>query len=64
MAQASYLGVRQAGDMGYFIADIVRDEAILLDAKKIAQYLLQAHKQKAFYMTELWLSSAKTYVNA
>lgn len=58
------LGVRQAGDMGYFIADIVRDEAILLDAKKIAQYLLQAHKQKAFYMTELWLSSAKTYVNA
>lgn len=27
------LGKRQAGDMGYYVADIVRDEAILIDAK-------------------------------
>lgn len=58
------LGVRQAGDAGYYIADIVRDEAILLDAKKIAHHLLQNNKQKALAMTKLWLSYAQDYVHA
>lgn len=58
------LGKRQAGDMGYYVADIVRDEAILIDAKKIAKHLLSTNKPKAFEITNLWLKDTKDYVYA
>lgn len=60
------LGKRQAGDMGYYIADIVRDESLLDQACTIAQYLIATPAKKALCddIMALWLPDSQSYVNA
>lgn len=60
------LGKRQTGDMGYYIADIVRDEVLLTHARMIALYLVNtpSKKQLAESIMSLWLKESKDYVNA
>lgn len=58
------LGKRQTGDMGYYVADMVRDEMMLLNAQKAANYLLQTNKAKAMQLATLWLDDNQAYLNA
>lgn len=60
------LGRRQTGDMGYYLADIVRDESLLLTAKQLADALIKSPDNKALSlaMIEMWLPNSKDYVNA
>ena len=60
------LGRRQTGDMGYYLADIVRDESLLLTAKQLANTLIKSPDNKALSlaMIEMWLPNSKDYVNA
>lgn len=58
------LGVRQAGEMGYYIADVVRDEALLEMARTIAKNLLAQDKHLAEKLVALWLGDVQDYVNA
>lgn len=59
------LGKRQTGDMGYYLADIVRDEALLEAAGVIARRLIgdTTSLQQANHIMNLWLPNAKDYVN-
>lgn len=60
------LGKRQTGDMGYYLADIVRDEKLLEYAKAIAQMLMNTPDKKPLTqaMMALWLPEAREYINA
>lgn len=59
------LGKRQTGDMGYYLADIVRDEALLEAAGVIARHLINDPNniKQASLMMSMWLPDAKDYVN-
>lgn len=56
------LGTRQTGDMGYYIADIVRDETLQTLARQVAEWLL-VHKKFADIdaIRELWLPHNQAY---
>lgn len=60
------LGKRQAGEMGYYIADIVRDEVLLSHAQTISRQLIGDPNKNALahHLVNLWLKNAKEYVNA
>ncbi|UNU72584.1 ATP-dependent DNA helicase RecG [Moraxella nasovis] len=60
------LGKRQTGDMGYYLADIIRDEQLLAAAQTIAHHLLETPDKQglAQQIVDTWLPTAKAYVNA
>lgn len=60
------LGRRQTGDMGYYIADIVRDETLLDNARTIAKMLLAnpAKQDAAHQLIALWLHDNADFVRA
>ncbi|MDO4897636.1 MAG: ATP-dependent DNA helicase RecG [Moraxella sp.] len=60
------LGKRQTGDMGYYLADIVRDENLLHIAQHLAEYLIsQPNKTTlAQAMIGLWLKDSGEFVGA
>ncbi|MFB6348457.1 ATP-dependent DNA helicase RecG [Moraxella sp. ZJ142] len=59
------LGKRQTGDMGYYLADIVRDESLLEAAGQIAHELIGTPDKlaKASAIMNTWLPESKDYVN-
>ena len=59
------LGKRQTGDMGYYLADIVRDEALLEAAGDIACQLIKTSDKlpTALAIMNTWLPESKDYVN-
>ena len=59
------LGKRQTGDMGYYLADIIRDELLLAQAGQIAHQLMDNPDsiERAGMMMGMWLPEAKDYVN-
>ncbi len=59
------LGKRQTGDMGYYLADIIRDELLLAQAGQIAHQLMDNPDsiERAGLMMGMWLPEAKDYVN-
>ena len=59
------MGKRQTGDMGYYLADIVRDEALLEAAGDIACQLIKTSDKlpTALAITNTWLPESKDYVN-
>lgn len=60
------LGKRQTGDMGYYLADIVRDEMLLTAAQSIAHKLIESPDRQtlAHQIVNTWLPDTKEYVNA
>ena len=60
------LGKKQTGDMHYYLADLVRDDVLLDQAKIIAQNLIhQADKQPLIEaILSLWLPENKSYSHA
>lgn len=59
------LGTRQTGDMGYYLADIVRDESLLLSAKELAKRLIDDPNKTDLVreLIKLWLPEAKSYIH-
>ncbi|WP_066803826.1 ATP-dependent DNA helicase RecG [Moraxella oblonga] len=60
------LGKRQTGDMGYYLADIVRDERLLNIAQTLAHYLINQPNKTALAqaMIGLWLKDSGEFVGA
>ena len=60
------LGKKQTGDMHYYLADLVRDDVLLDQAKIIAQNLIhQTDKQPLIEaILNLWLPENKSYSHA
>lgn len=60
------LGKRQTGDMGYYLADIVRDESLLHIAQNLANHLISQSNKTALAqaMIGLWLKDSGEFVGA
>ncbi|STZ56253.1 ATP-dependent DNA helicase recG [Moraxella lacunata] len=60
------LGKRQTGDMGYYLADIVRDESLLHIAQNLANHLIKSPNKTALAqaMIGLWLKDSGEFVGA
>ena len=60
------LGRRQTGEMGYYLADIVRDESLLYIAQNLAKHLIrQPNKTTQIQaMMGLWLKESGEFVGA
>ncbi|UYZ76467.1 ATP-dependent DNA helicase RecG [Moraxella bovis] len=60
------LGKRQTGDMGYYLADIVRDESLLHIAQNLANHLIKSPNKTALTqaMIGLWLKDSGEFVGA
>lgn len=60
------LGKRQTGDMGYYLADIVRDESLLHIAQNLANHLIKSPNKTALTqaMIGLWLKESGEFVGA
>ncbi|OPH39683.1 ATP-dependent DNA helicase RecG [Moraxella equi] len=60
------LGKRQTGDMGYYLADIVRDESLLHIAQNLANHLINQPNKTALTqaMIGLWLKESGEFVGA
>lgn len=60
------LGKRQTGDMGYYLADIVRDESLFIAAQSIAHRLIGdvSRRTLSHHIVNTWLPDVKEYVNA
>ncbi|STY91436.1 ATP-dependent DNA helicase RecG [Moraxella bovis] len=60
------LGKRQTGDMGYYLADIVRDESLLHIAQNLANHLINQPNKTALAqaMIGLWLKDSGEFVGA
>lgn len=55
------LGARQTGDAGYRIADLMRDQRLLENAKKAAPDLLQKHPENARLLVHRWVHRAEDF---
>ena len=59
------LGKRQTGDMGYYVADIVKDEALLEEARTLARQISTEPNARTLIeaLLALWLPDAKNYLH-
>ncbi|MCG8316350.1 MAG: ATP-dependent DNA helicase RecG [Pseudomonadales bacterium] len=55
------LGTRQTGDIGFRIADLMRDEDLLEELKPIAQQLLKHQPELAEPLIQRWLGQNQAY---
>ncbi len=55
------LGTRQTGDIGFRIADLMRDEDLLEQLKPVAQQILVQHPQLVKPLIARWLGSNQAY---
>lgn len=60
------LGKRQTGNIGYYLADLVRDEALFAIAQNLAKHLIQnpARKADISQLIHRWMPEATRYTNA
>ncbi len=57
------LGLRQTGDVGYRIADLIRDQQLLQQAGEVAPGLLQKAPDRAAALVRRWVRSAEDYAS-
>jgi ATP-dependent DNA helicase RecG len=55
------LGARQTGEAGYRIADLMRDQDLLYEAKKNAPDLLLQHPENAQLLVQRWVHRAEDF---
>ena len=55
------LGTRQTGDIGFRIADLMRDEDLLEQLKPVAQQILRHHSELVAPLISRWLGSKPAY---
>ncbi len=58
------LGTRQTGAMGFRVADIVRDAALMPAVQRVGSAMLQAHPAMAGRLTERWIGAAARFAEA
>ncbi len=58
------LGTRQTGDIGFKLADLRRDLALMPTVKAKAEIVLQQHPEKVDSMIQRWLGNSEHYANA
>jgi ATP-dependent DNA helicase RecG len=52
------LGTRQTGEMGFRVADIVRDASLLPAVQRVGTVLLRDHPALAKRLTARWIGAA------
>ncbi len=57
------LGARQTGEAGYRIADLMRDQALLAEAKNNAPKLLEKYPKKAKLLIQRWVHRAEDFAS-
>ena len=55
------LGTRQTGDMQFRIADLMRDQDLVPQAKQLAQNIIEHHPESIDPLIQRWLGSATEY---
>ncbi|HEX5489003.1 MAG TPA: ATP-dependent DNA helicase RecG [Rhodanobacteraceae bacterium] len=58
------LGTRQTGEMGFRIADIVRDASLMPAVQRVGAALLRSHPVLARRLTERWIGGAARFAEA
>lgn len=60
------LGKRQTGNIGYYLADLIRDEQLFAIAQRLAKHLISDSKRKAdvSQLIHRWMPEASRYTNA
>ncbi len=60
------LGKRQTGNIGYYLADLIRDEELFAIAQRLAKHLIQDPTRKAdvSQLIHRWMPEASRYTNA
>ena len=58
------LGTRQTGEMGFRVADIVRDASLMPAVQRVGAALLRAHPALAKRLTARWIGAAARFAEA
>ena len=60
------LGKRQTGNVGYYLADLIRDEQLFVIAQRLAKHLIADPRRKAdvSQLIHRWMPAASRYTNA
>ncbi|MBE0442025.1 MAG: ATP-dependent DNA helicase RecG [Psychrobacter sp.] len=60
------LGKRQTGNIGYYLADLIRDEQLFAIAQRLAKHLISdpARKADVSQLIHRWMPEASRYTNA
>lgn len=60
------LGKRQTGNIGYYLADLIRDEELFAIAQRLAKHLIAdpARKSDVSQLIHRWMPEASRYTNA
>ena len=58
-----WLGTRQTGELAFRIADLMRDEALMEPARKVAAALLQRYPQRVERLLRRWLRGGQDYAD-
>ncbi len=58
-----WLGTRQTGELAFRIADLMRDEALMEPARKVATALLQRYPQRVERLLRRWLRGGQDYAD-
>ncbi|WP_198334385.1 ATP-dependent DNA helicase RecG [Psychrobacter namhaensis] len=60
------LGKRQTGNVGYYLADLIRDEQLFAIAQRLAKHLIAdpARKADVSQLIDRWMPEASRYTNA
>ena len=60
------LGKRQTGNVGYYLADLIRDEQLFAIAQRLAKHIISnpARKADVSQLIQRWMPDASRYTNA
>jgi len=58
------LGTRQTGDITFRIADLMRDQSLVYEAKKLAKHIIQQEPSLITPLVHRWLGNASQYAQA
>ncbi len=58
------LGIRQTGEMGFRVADIVRDAALMPAVQRVGTTMLRSHPALARRLTVRWIGAAARFAEA
>jgi ATP-dependent DNA helicase RecG len=58
------LGTRQTGEMGFRVADIVRDASLMPAVQRVGTALLRGHPALAKRLTARWIGAAARFAEA
>ncbi|HEX7370525.1 MAG TPA: ATP-dependent DNA helicase RecG [Rhodanobacteraceae bacterium] len=58
------LGTRQTGEMGFRVADVVRDSTLMPGVQRVGAAMLRSHPALARRLTERWIGAAARFAEA